>query len=57
MTDDFEILIDYIDKAFERQEYESRWLNEQGEYLSADIGYAYEWWKYAMKPELRRVFG
>lgn len=49
-------LIHYIDNAFDRQRGESYWLDENGNDISTDVGYAWEWWIYCMKPELIRVF-
>lgn len=49
-------VIRYIDLTFERQRYDSIWLDEKMERHSADVGYGYEWWKECMKPELLRMF-
>ena len=46
----------YIDRAFDRQLWDSRWINEKGELQSADVGSGGEWWEECMKPELIRVF-
>lgn len=48
--------ITYIDRAFDRQLWDSSWINEKGELQSADVGYGGEWWSECMKPELIRVF-
>lgn len=51
-------LIDYIDKAFaERPHSQTRWIDELGNAIPADVGYAVEWWEDCLKPELLRVFG
>lgn len=51
-------LIDYINKAFyERPHSQTRWIDELGNAIPADVGYAEEWWEDCMKPELLRVFG
>lgn len=49
-------IISYIDQAFERQRYDSVWIDENLGLQSADVGYAGEWWEECMKPELIRVF-
>lgn len=49
-------IVTYIDRAFDRQIWDSRWINEKGELQSADVGYGGEWWSECMKPELLRVF-
>ena len=49
-------VIGYIDRAFDRQRYDSIWLDEKGERHSADVGYSGEWWEDCMKPELLRMF-
>lgn len=49
-------LFDYVDKAIDRQFFESKWIDENGGLTTADVGYGVEWWTYCMKPELMRVF-
>lgn len=49
--------IDYIDSRLDSNPYEGSWITDQGERISADVGYAYEWWRDCMKPELMRKFG
>ena len=49
-------IVNYIDRAFERQRYDSVWINENLGLQSADVGYGGEWWEECMKPELIRVF-
>ena len=49
-------IVTYIDRAFDRQLWDSMWINEKGELQSADVGYGGEWWEECMKPELIRVF-
>lgn len=51
-----EELINYIDDALNRSSSSTQVMNERGEYLTADVGYVYEWWNDCMKPELERVF-
>lgn len=48
-------LIQYIDDAFEREHGSSTWIDENGNKMGADVGYAWEWWTDCMKPELIRV--
>lgn len=51
-------VVAYIDKAFDRPHGNSYWVNEQeNEHYGCDVGYAFEWWRDIMKPELLRVFG
>ena len=52
---EIENVIKYIDDAFERKHGDSFWLDENGNRSSADVGYAWEWWRDCMKPELIRV--
>ena len=49
--------IAYIDARLAENPYEGSWINDKGERISTDVGYAWEWWKYCMKPELMRKFG
>lgn len=55
---DINELIQYIDDAFDREHGDSFWINEHGKRVdeSVDVGYAWEWWRDCMKPELIRVF-
>lgn len=51
-------LIKYIDDAFNNRSHLSAyWVDENGNDIGADVGYAWEWWQDCMKPELIRVFG
>ena len=54
---DIQELIDYIDSRIDQQQFESRWISDQGERITADVGYGSEWWENCMKPELLRKFG
>ena len=54
-TKDIAGFIKYIDNAFDREHGDSIWIDENGRRLSADVGYAYEWWRDCMRPELIRV--
>lgn len=46
-------IIKYIDERFDSGEHgDSYWVDHCGERISADTGYAHEWWKNCMKPEL-----
>lgn len=50
-------VIEYINNAFDNRPHGSSfWINENGERMGADVGYAEEWWEDCMKPELRRHF-
>lgn len=53
---DVKEIIEYVDRAFDRTPYCSRWFDENGNESSCDVGYAAEWWFDLMKPELMRVF-
>lgn len=48
-------LIKYIDDTFDRPHGDSFWIDENGFKRSADVGYAYQWWRDCMKPELLRI--
>jgi hypothetical protein len=50
-------IINYIDSRLYENPYEGSWVNDLGERIPSDVGYAYEWWRYCMKPELLRKFG
>lgn len=54
---DINELIQYIDDAFDRKHGDSFWIDENGERSPecVDVGYAWEWWRDCMKPELIRV--
>ncbi len=44
-----------IDEIFERQIYESRWLDQNGKVLGVvDVFYAFECWRDYIKPELKK---
>jgi DNA repair exonuclease SbcCD ATPase subunit len=46
-----------IDKMFERQVYDSRWVDDELKVVGfADIGYAIECWENYIKPELIKKF-
>ena len=46
-------IIKYIDERFDSREHgESYWVDHCGERITTDVGYAMEWWKCCMKPEL-----
>lgn len=49
-------IIQYIDERFNSGEHgDSYWVDHCGERISADTGYAYEWWENCMKPELEDI--
>lgn len=53
-----EDFINYIDARFDTKNHgNSFWINDLGERIVSDTGYAYEWWEDCMKPELLRKFG
>lgn len=46
-----------IDEIFERQIYESRWLDQNGKVLGVvDVFYAFECWRDYIKPELKKKY-
>lgn len=47
-------VIEYINNRFEQQKKESRWVRENGDVFSCDVGYAYEWWN-QFKEELENI--
>lgn len=49
-------IINYIDQRLDSNPYEGSWIDDQGKRISADVGYAFEWWRDCMKPELLRKF-
>lgn len=50
-------IIKHIDSAFDRPCGESYWLDEKMNRISGiDVGYAWEWWRDCMRPELCRLF-
>ena len=52
---DVEKLIKYIDKRFaDPKHYNSSWHMENGDYISADVGFAEEWWNNIGKEEVRK---
>ena len=50
-------IINYIDQRLDSNPYEGSWINDQGKRIPTDVGYAFEWWRDCMKPELLRKFG
>lgn len=49
-------VINYISNRIDENPYEGTWVTDQGEHVSADVGYVYDWWRDCMKPELIRKF-
>ena len=56
-TDLAEEIFAEIDEIFERQIYESRWLDQNGKVLGVvDVFYAFECWRDYIKPELKKKY-
>lgn len=52
-----EDVIKSVDEMFDRQLYESQWVDENMEVLGgADTGYAYECWRDYIKAELKKKY-
>ena len=52
-----EDVIKSVDEMFDRQLYESQWVDENMEVLGgADTGYAYECWRDYIKDELKKKY-
>ena len=49
-------IIDYIENRFNEQPCEGSWKKLDGSTTSTDCGYAWDWWKNCMKPELMEKF-
>lgn len=50
-------VVEFIDKCFEMQKYESIWINPDKTEFSCDVGYAYEWWESFRKILLNKLQG
>ena len=50
-------VVEFIDKCFEMQKYESIWINPDKTEFSCDVGYAYEWWESFRKILLDQIQG
>lgn len=51
------VIFEEIDEIFERQIYESRWLDQNGKVLGVvDVFYAFECWRDYIKPELKKKY-
>lgn len=56
-TDLAEEIFAEIDEIFERQIYESRWLDQNSKVLGVvDVFYAFECWRDYIKPELKKKY-
>ena len=51
-------IIEYINKRFRSPDHgESYWIMPDGQCISADVGYAQEWWDDCMSIELAEKYG
>ena len=50
-------VVEFIDKCFEMQKYESIWINPDKTEFSCDVSYAYEWWESFRKTLLDQTQG
>ena len=50
-------VVEFIDKCFEMQKYESIWINPDKTEFSCDASYAYEWWESFRKILLAQIEG
>ena len=50
-------IVEFIDKCFEMQKYESIWINPDKTEFSCDVSYAYEWWESFRKILLDQIEG
>ena len=50
-------VVEFIDKCFEMQKYESIWINPDKTEFSCDVSYAYEWWESFRKILLDQIQG